>query len=167
MMSSRRLYVELNNDRPQQMEKPEEWLGPGQCNFWYCLTSTQMTSFFMTEPGTISMRTIYVSQYPSFTVVEHIIEETLDELTTHYRSNSLRDNPDKTHVMSFHLKNREAKRTLKVTWNNTHLENTSQPMYRSVTLDRTLSYKEHIHRTKMKVATRNNLLKKFKLQILL
>ena len=28
------------------------------------------------------------------------------------------------------------------------------------TLDRTLSYKEHIHNTKMKVATRNNLLGK-------
>ena len=29
-----------------------------------------------------------------------------------------------------------------------------------VTLDRTLSYKEHIHNTKMKVSTRNNLLRK-------
>ena len=33
-------------------------------------------------------------------------------------------NPDKTQVTSFHLKNREAKRTLKVNWNNTDLENT-------------------------------------------
>ena len=32
--------------------------------------------------------------------------------------------------------------------------------YLGVTLDRTLSYKTHIHNTKMKVATRNNLLKK-------
>ena len=30
----------------------------------------------------------------------------------------------------------------------------------TVTLDRTLSYKKHIHNTKMKVATRNNILKK-------
>ena len=34
------------------------------------------------------------------------------------------------------------------------------PKYLGVTLDRTLSYKEHIHNTKMKVATRNNLLRK-------
>ena len=34
------------------------------------------------------------------------------------------------------------------------------PKYLGVTLDRTLSYKTHIHNTKMKVATRNNLLKK-------
>ena len=46
------------------------------------------------------------AQYPSFTEVEHTIEEALDELTTYYRSNSLRANPDKTQVTSFHLKNR-------------------------------------------------------------
>ena len=34
------------------------------------------------------------------------------------------------------------------------------PKYLGVTLDRTLSYKEHTHNTKIKVATRNNLLRK-------
>ena len=48
------------------------------------------------------------AQYPSFTEVEHTIEEALDLLTTYYRSNSLRANPDKTLVTSFHLKNRQA-----------------------------------------------------------
>ena len=38
------------------------------------------------------------------------------------------------------------------------LENTDTPKYLGVTLDRTLSYKTH--NTKMKVETRNNLLKK-------
>ena len=52
--------------------------------------------------------------------------------------------------MSFHLK-REAKRTLYVKWNNTNLENKPHPKYLVVTLDRTLSYKEHIHNTKMNV----------------
>ena len=48
-------------------------------------------------------------------------------------------------------------------WNNTDLEYTTpppHPKYLGVTLDRTLSYKKHIHNTTMKVATRNNLLKK-------
>ena len=40
------------------------------------------------------------------------------------------------------------------------LENTDTPKYVGVTLDRTLSYKTHIHNTEMKVATRDNLLKK-------
>ena len=49
---------------------------------------------------------------------------------------------------------------LKVKWSNTELENTDLPKYLDVTLDRTQCYKQHIHNTKMKVATRNNLLRK-------
>ena len=44
-------------------------------------------------------------------------------------------------------------------WSRTDLENTPHPKYLGVTLDRTLSYKQHIHNTKMKVATRNNLIR--------
>ena len=36
----------------------------------------------------------------------------------------------------------------------------SHPKYLSVILDRTLGYKQHIHNTKMKVETRNNLVRK-------
>ena len=78
----------------------------------------------------------------------------------YYRSNNLRANPDKTQVTAFHLRNKEANRSLKLEWNRTKLENTPHPKYVGVTLDRTLSYKEHMYNTKMKVATRNNLLRK-------
>ena len=100
------------------------------------------------------------AQYSSFTEteVETTIGDALDELTQYYRSNSLRANSDKTQVTAFHLRNKEANRSLKVEWNMTELENTPHPKYLGVTLDRTLGYKEHIHNTKMKVATRNNLL---------
>ena len=45
-------------------------------------------------------------------------------------------------------------------WNRTKLENIPHPKYLGVTLDRTLDYKQPIYNTKMKVATRNNLLRK-------
>ena len=99
------------------------------------------------------------AQYSSFTEVETTIGDSLEELTQYYRSNSLRANPDKTPVTAFHLRNKEANRSLKVEWNTTKLENTPHPKYLGVTLDRTLSYKEHMHNTKMKVATRKNLLR--------
>ena len=83
----------------------------------------------------------------------------MEELTQYYRSNSLRANPDKTQVTAFHLRNIEANRSLKVEWKRTNLENTPHPKYLGV--DRTLSYKERMHNTKMKVATRNNLLRKW------
>ena len=67
---------------------------------------------------------------------------------------------DKRQVTAFHLRKREAKRSLHVSWNGVDLENTDTPKYLGVTLDRTLSNKTHIHNTKMKVVTRNNLLNK-------
>ena len=63
-------------------------------------------------------------------------------------------------MTAFDLTNKEANRSLKVEWNRTELENTPHPKYLSVTLNRTLSYKEHIHNTKMMMATRNNQLRK-------
>ena len=65
---------------------------------------------------------LYVTaQYSSFTEVERTIG---DKLTQYYISNSLRANPDKTQLTAFHLRNKEAKRLLKVVLNKTELENT-------------------------------------------
>ena len=127
-----------------------------------CSTFTLMTSQSTMEHVTSYTQMIYVSQpsTPSFTEVETTIGDALDELTQYYRSNSLRANPDKTQVTAFHLRNKEDNRSLKVEWNRTELENTPHPKYLGVTVERTLSYKVHIHNTKMKVATRNNLLRK-------
>ena len=105
------------------------------------------------------------AQFPTFLQVESTIEEALGELTEYYRNNSLRANPDKTPVTAFHLRNREANRSLKVSWNGVDLENTTHPKYLGVILDRTWSYKQHIENTKMNIATRNNFLKKLQTQI--
>ena len=96
------------------------------------------------------------AQYHTFPEEEYTIEEALGELTEYYRDNSLISNPDKKQGTW----NREVKISLKVTWNGVELETTAHPKYLGVTLDRTLGYKQHIQNTKMKVATRNNLLKK-------
>ena len=144
------------------MEKAEEWLAQGSV-----LSPILFNIYTNDQPihdGTRNF--IYAddlcatAQYSSFTEVETTIGDALEELTDYYRSNSLRANPDKTQVTAFHLRNKEANRSLKVEWNRTKLENTPHPKYLGVTLDRTLSYKEHMHNTKMKVATRNNLLRK-------
>ena len=99
---------------------------------------------------------LYITaQFHTFSQVEITIEEALGELTEYYINNSLRANSDKTQVTAFHLRNREAKRSFKVSRNGVDLDNTTHPKYLGVTLDRTLSYKQHIQNTKMKVDTRN------------
>ena len=100
------------------------------------------------------------AQFHTFSQVESTIEEALGELTEYYRDKSMRANPDKMQVTAFQLRNREAMKSLKVSWNEVDLENTTHLKYLGVTLDRTLNYKQLIQNTKMKVATRNNLLTK-------
>ena len=64
-------------------------------------------------------------------------------------------------VPTFHLRNNKANRSLKVVvWNETELENTTHSKYFSVTLDRSFNYDQHMHNTKIKVTTRNNILSK-------
>ena len=160
MLSSKRFYVELNNER-SGWRKQKNGLPQGSVLFpilFNIYTNDQplhngTRSFIYADDMCVT------AQQPSFVKLK-TIEESLSELTQYYRSNNLHTNPDKTQVTAFHLKNKEAKRTLKMKWNRTDLENTPHPNYLGGTLDRTLSYKQHIHNTTMKVATRNNLLRK-------
>ena len=45
-------------------------------------------------------------------------------------------------------------------WNGTRLSNTTTPVYIGVHLDRTMCYKTHIEKSKMKVNARNNIIRK-------
>ena len=54
----------------------------------------------------------------------------------------------------------EANRQLKVTWSGTLLESCDHPVYLGVTLNRCLSFKAHVEKTKAKVCARNNIISK-------
>ena len=71
----------------------------------------------------------------------------LSHMSTYYKANFLRPNPAKTQISAFHLRNREAKRKLEVTWENQPLAHCDHPVYLGVTLDRSLTYKDHILKT--------------------
>ena len=67
----------------------------------------------------------------------------LNELGPFYNENHLRPNPAKTQLTAFHLKNHQADRKLNVTWNGTKLDHTHSPVYLGITLDRSLTYRNH------------------------
>uniref|UniRef100_A0A2S2N6A3 Putative RNA-directed DNA polymerase n=1 Tax=Schizaphis graminum TaxID=13262 RepID=A0A2S2N6A3_SCHGA len=100
------------------------------------------------------------AQDTTFDVVEKKLTNALKVMTNYYDSNQLKPNPNKTQVCYFHLRNRDAKKHLNIEWLGKTLHNTDYPVYLGVTLDRTLTFKEHCSKTKMKVQARNNPLRK-------
>ena len=99
------------------------------------------------------------AQYPTFLKVEDTIEEALSELPKYYRIHRLRANPENiqvTQVLSSEQRDKEIAGN-SVEWDRSGEHSSSEIL--GVTFDRTLSYKEHIQHTKMKVATHNNLMK--------
>ena len=100
------------------------------------------------------------TQHSDFKVVEDRLSMALDKLTPYYEVKHLCANPSKTQVCAFHFRNQEAKRQLQVTWSGTAVEHCEHPVYIGVTLDRTLSFKTHIEKTKSKVCSRNHVLNK-------
>ncbi|KAK3893287.1 hypothetical protein Pcinc_002843 [Petrolisthes cinctipes] len=101
----------------------------------------------------------FATQSRSFETIEIDLSDALEHLTEYYKRNWKR-NPEKTQVCAFHLNNHQANRKQNIIWDNNRLDNDQYPVYLRVTLDRTLSFAEHVRKTKLKVATRNNLLGK-------
>jgi len=101
-----------------------------------------------------------IAQDTSFKKVQDKLVNTLEAMNEYYNKNQLKPNPNKTQLYCFHLRNRDAKKQINIKWLGNTLYYIDYPVYLGVTLDRTLTFKEHCIRTKMKVQTRNNLLKK-------
>jgi len=68
--------------------------------------------------------------------------------------------PQQNPSKSFHLRNKEAKRKLRIIWEDVEIENTEYSKYLGVTLDQTLSFKLHCGYVKQKTNARNNLIRK-------
>jgi len=112
------------------------------------------------KSNTIYADDLYIAtQSKSFEIIENRLTDALEILSDYYKQWFLNANPGKTQVCTFHLNNRQANRNLRVRWENKELKNTKYPVYLGVTLDRTLSFKEHTRKLKEKVASRNNLLR--------
>ena len=66
----------------------------------------------------------------------------------------------KTVSAVFHLNNKEAKRELKVNFNNETLPFCSEPKYLGATLDRSLTYRRHLESLRKKLASSVALLRR-------
>lgn len=61
---------------------------------------------------------------------------------------------------SFHLRNGNSNKELKIQLEDIYLEHSKFPEYLGVTLDRSLTFEKHRQNTRVKVNTRNNMVRK-------
>ena len=100
------------------------------------------------------------TQQKTFEQVDTTLASGLNELGAYYNENHLRPNPTKTQLTAFYPKNHQADRKLNVTWNGTKLDHSHSPVHLGITLDRSLTYRNHCLKTRAKLSSRNNLLGK-------
>ena len=161
MLQNRRFYVSLQGRssrwRVQKNGLPQgSVLSPALYNVY---TNDQPTPGYIRQ-FIFADDTAMAAQGSSFREVEEKLTNALEEVSQYYDSNHLKPNPGKTQVSAFHLKNREARRELDVTWRGSKLQHCRTPRYLGVTLDRTLTFKQHCLNTRSKVCARNSIVRK-------
>ena len=119
-------------------------------------------------PETSSRKFIYADdiccavQCRSFSEIESSLSSDTSSWAEYCRRWRLKPSATKTVTSVFHLHNASASRELDVSMDGHGqlLKHERYPVYLGVTLDRTLSYRQHLQKTAAKVKTRNNLLSK-------
>lgn len=81
-------------------------------------------------------------------------------MAVYFKKWRLQPSVSKTVSCAFHLHNAQATRELNIFLNGQRINHEPKPVYLGVTLDRALTYHEHLKKTAAKVGTRNNLLSK-------
>ena len=88
------------------------------------------------------------------------LQTDIASLANYFANWRLKLNLSKTEVTAFHLSNRLADHKLTVSLNGQTLNHNPHPKYLGVTLDRSLTYKNHLTGVAAKVRTRNNIIQK-------
>ena len=117
-------------------------------------------------PATKSRKFIYAddiclcTQAHTFAELECSLTADMARMAQYCHRWHLKPSVTKTVSSVFHLHNAAASRELTVMLNGARLKHDPKPVYLGVTLDRTLTYREHLEKTASKLKTRNNLLMK-------
>ena len=135
MLRDRRFFVMLSNKRSRvRLQKNGLSQGSVLAPLLYNIYTNDQPLDSETKRFVYADDLCITSQHSTFTAVEKLHTNALNGLQVYYAKNSLKANPSKTKVCSFHLKNREANRPLNIIWHGKKLKNTAYPKYLGITL---------------------------------
>lgn len=160
MLSDRYFRVALNADLSSSM-KLNNGLPQGSV-----LAPVLFNLYIHDLPITSSRKFIYADdmafayQSRKWEQLESVLSADLTVLNKYLQNWRLQPSVTKTEVSCFHLTNRDARRKLHISFGASELRHNFTPKYLGVTLDRSLTYKDHLMKVTAKVQTRNNLIQK-------
>ena len=131
------------------------------------LTPLLFNIYISDLPATISRKYAYADDQAimhadgdDWLGVEGALTKDMATLGEYLQTWKLKLSTTKTVLAVFHLNNKEAKRELKVNFNNETLPFCSEPKYLRVTLDRLLTYRRHLESLRKKLTSRVALLRR-------
>ena len=126
----------------------------------FCSTCTPTTCQLHVAENSFTLMTMSRHSRPILQRTECSLSSDMARMSHFYRQWRLKPSASKAISIVFHLHNTSGTRELSVYLDGRHLRHECHPTYLGVTLDRTLSYREHLTKTAGKLKNRNNLLMK-------
>ena len=161
LLSNRRFFVEMDGKRSRwRLQKNGLPQGSVLAPILFNIYTNDQPQFNNIRRFIYADDLCIATQAKDFTTIEERLNGALEDLAKYYEKWFLNANPQKTQVCAFHLNNRLANKTLNIKWRDRNLESVKFPVYLGVTLDRTLSFKQHVEQLKKKLSSRNTLLGK-------
>ncbi len=118
------------------------------------LPATQSCKFIYTDDNCIG------TQHRTFDEVENVLNKDMDLMVNFLSRWRLQPSATKTVSSIFRLHNAQAKRELSIFLKGQRIKHDPNTSYLGVTLDRSLTYHDHLKKTAVKVSSQNNLLSK-------
>lgn len=158
---SDRLFQILLNDQSSRFRKLNNGLPQGSV-----LSCLLFNLYIHDLPPSIARKFLYADdmayayQGKTFCDINSVLTRDMAVFVSYCKRWRLIPSNTKTVSTCFHLNNKLAKTQLRVLFDGVQLKHDFEPVYLGIELDRSLTYGKHVGKLRMKLSTRNNLLRK-------
>lgn len=160
-MLTNRMYQVFMSDEKSDKKKLNNGLPQGSV-----LAPLLFNLYINDLPKTVSRKFAYAdditlaTQHKDILKTEETLNVDLEDMNVYFRKWRLCPSLSKTEVSCFHLNSKIASYKLNVVFDGAYLNHNFNPKYLGVTLDRSLTFRNHLSNAAGKLRTRNNIIQK-------